>query len=388
VSRSSFAVTPVHDAFGCANFVCLVLALSASACSRCSSELEPAPASVTPSATPSARAAQRPVEPPPEPLPPPVTPKVPPELVACGERVIYRITEKSLDVIETAAELPPPQIRGSRVARQTAELGVDEPLNVVSTAKTGAIVIAKGGVFSYELGQTRARRFAPIPTNGPLVVWANRRSAESFHVLAVGDEVVREYSIAGRPSSDAGAPKGPAKPRRVTNLPEFDGRLFTMLADGTPMYSTQKGLVRLGDEPRTAAFSDVSPRAAILFADPSPDRFWLANAAGKLDLWDRKQSASPTLSSAVPGVVIDAAQEGERVAVLGIELNDQGYQPTVTIFSNGKQQGRLNVGLSIGLRAQPKLDLCLVPGRPWVAVGGTQWLQLLDWETRRLLAEW
>lgn len=366
--------------------VASAFALCASACSRCSSESEPPHASAGPSATASVRAS--PPETPPAPLPPPVTPKVSPQLVACSERVIYRITEKSLDVFETAAELPPPQIRGSRVARQTAEVAVEEPLNVFLPAKKSAIVIAKAGVFFYELGQTQARHYAPIPASSPLVAWADPRSAESFNVHVAGDEVVREYSIAGLPTGDAGSKKGPAKARRVTNLPGFDGRLLTMLADGSPMYSTAEGLVRRGDGPRAAAFSEVSPRAAVLFVDPSPDRFWLANAAGKLDLWDRKQSASPTFSSAVPGVVIDAAQEGERVAVLSVQLNGQSYQPTVTVFSNGKQLGRLELGLSIGVRAQPRLDLCLMAGRPWVAVGGTQWLQLLDWETHRLLAEW
>jgi hypothetical protein len=37
---------------------------------------------------------------------------------------------------------------------------------------------------------------------------------------------------------------------------------------------------------------------------------------------------------------------------------------------------------------QPALDLCLIEGRPWVVVGGRQWLQLLDWAGPRLLAEW
>jgi hypothetical protein len=86
--------------------------------------------------------------------------------------------------------------------------------------------------------------------------------------------------------------------------------------------------------------------------------------------------------------VIDAAQEGERVAVLSMELVENTYQPTATIFSNGKQLLWLAIGRSIGSREQPKLDLCLVPGRPWIVVGGMLWVQLIDWESRRLLAEW
>ena len=115
---------------------------------------------------------------------------------------------------------------------------------------------------------------------------------------------------------------------------------------------------------------------------------WAADASGKLGLWDFKHAVAPVLTSSVPGVVIDAAAEGDRVAVLSIELTGDSYRPAVAIFANGKEEARLSLGPNIGLTSQPKLDLCLIAGRPWVVVGGRQWLQLFDWSTRRLLAEW
>jgi hypothetical protein len=291
-------------------------------------------------------------------------------------------------VFEIAQELPPPHIRGNRVARQTTELTVGEPSNVFLPAKKSVLVIARGGVLRYELDQKRARHYAPIQANAPLVAWADPHRANSFRVRAVGDEKLREFSLAGLRSADAGSPPAPAQAaRHVEALPGFDTRLFAVLADGTPLYSTAKGLVRRGHESQPSPFFQALAPATILFADSSPDRYWAADASGKLALFDQKQSGSPTFTSSVPGVVIDAALEGERVAVLSMDLDGPSYRPTVTIFSNGKEQGRLRIGTSVS-RGQPDLDLCLIAGRPWVVVGGTRWIQLLDWESRRLLAEW
>jgi len=367
-------------------FVCIALALCATACPRGASERESPPPSGKPSAAPSVRSsAPSGVV---ERRAPPVTPALPPELVACGDGNFYRITQKELEIFEVAQVLPPPQIRGSRIARKTTEVTVDEPLAVVSTAKKGALVIAKRGVFRFELGQTRAQSFAPIPVQSPLVAWPDPRRADSFHVRTLADRRLLKYTLPSVASVDSDASPPAKVAEQVSNLTGFDGRLFTVLADGEPLYSTPKGLVRGGDESRPLPLLESSGPATLLFADASPDRHWTAGASGHLALWDRKQGDSPIATPTVPGVVIDAAQEGERVAVLSMELVENTYQPTVTIFSHGKEQGRLHIGRSIGAREQPKLDLCLVPGRPWVVVGGMLWVQLLDWESRRLLAEW
>jgi hypothetical protein len=382
----------VARASRCAQFVCFALALATSACSRRSSERGAPSAKGTPSSAPSVPASEParatlPLES--KPLPAPVTPNVPPQLVACGERDFYRITRSSLQVFEIAQELPPPHIRGNRVARQTAEVAVGEPSNVFSPASKSVLVIAKAGVLGYELDQKRAQHYAPIQASAPLVAWADPLRANSIRVRAAGDEKLREFSLARLPNADGGLPPAPAQAaRHVEDLPGFDARLFTVLADGTPLYSTPKGLARRGQESTPIPSSQPSAPVAILFGDSSPDRHWTADASGKLALWDAKQGGTPIFTSSVPGVVIDAVQEGERVAVLSMDLDAQGYRPTVTIFSNGKEQGRLSVGASVGARGQPQLDLCLIAGRPWVVVGGTRWMQLLDWESRRLLAEW
>jgi hypothetical protein len=380
--------TIVRRAFRTLRLVCLSLAFFTSACSRASSKGEPPPSTTSPSSA--ASRAPRPARSTPaverKPLAAPVTPNVPPQLVACGERDFYRITGSALQVFEIAKELPPPNIRGSRIAVQTNESTVEEPSNVILLTK-GALVIAKGGVLRYEPEQKRALRHAPIQASAPLVVWPDPRRADSFRVRAAGDEKIGEFSLPGLPSGDAGAPAAPARAaRRVEALPAFDGHLFTVLADGTPFYSTTKGLVRRGRESRPSPLPVSSP-ATILFADSSPDRHWTADASGRLALFDQKQGEAPIVTSNVRGVVIDAALAGDEVAVLGMDTDGQSYRPTVVIFSNGKERARLEIGPSF-TRTPPELDLCLIAGHPWVLVGSKRWMQLIDWESGRLLAEW
>jgi hypothetical protein len=366
------------------HLVCPVLTLALVACTRRSPDLQQPSAREQPNAgmTPPAAASSAA-----KPLPAPVTPKTPPEHVACGDRAFYRLTRSALQVFEIAAVLPPPQIRGSRIAVQTNEVTLGEPTNVFLTAKQQVVVLANEGVLHYEPGRKVARRYAPIAASAALEAWPDPRRADSFWVHAAGEDKLREYSLAGLPSTDGDAAPAPAPAaRHVESLPEFDARLFTLLADRTPLYSTPKGLVRKGATSSPAPLPELPGAATALFADASPGRYWVGGASGGVALWDLAQGGSPVFSATVPGVVIDSARDGDRVAVLSLVLAAQGYVPTVTIFANGKELGRVDTGPSG--RQQPELDVCLVTGRPWVVVGSRRWLQLIDWESSRLLAEW
>jgi len=309
--------------------------------------------------------------------PPAATPKVTPQLVACVGRSFYRISRKSLQVFEASERIPPPQIRGSATAAQLADVEISEPLNLITLGPTqkSVLVIAKHNVLQYEPGQKQARAPAPFSAPGPLVAWPDPRSADSFWVRGLGEQSVHQYKLAHAIST------------REQALPGFDARLFAVLADGVPFYSTPKGLVRPSAASEPAPFPEPRKPATVLFADSSLGRYWAADALGNLGLWEMRHD-KPVFTARVPGVVIDGAREGDQVAVLSMELIDQGYRATVTVFAKGEQQGQLTVGPSLAYLGQPELDLCLIAGRPWVVVGGKDWMHLLDWKARRLLAEW
>lgn len=364
----------------------LLSACAALGCSRHQPDDNPQPSASASAGASNATAAPR--EEPKRPTPPPpapVTPAVPPQLVACGTgRDFYRLTDKALEVFEVSKTIPPPQIRGSAAAVQVATFEVAQALNVVPLKK-GVLVIGRQGLFRYAPGHEQLRDSGFIPTPAPLVAWSADR-AESFWVRALGEASLREYTLARAPKAAPAA--------RAQALPGFDARLFTVLGDGVPLYSTAAGLVRAGDEAAPASAPKLPEPAKLIFPDVSRDRYWAADALGNLGLWDHKRGsagpgrAAPVFSARVPGAVIDVALEGGRIAVLSIEARDQAYRPTVTIFAEAKEQAQRRVSWTPAASGQPQVDLCLIPGRPWVVVGGKRWLQLVDWQTPRLLAEW
>jgi hypothetical protein len=257
---------------------------------------------------------------------------------------------------------------------------------LIPLAGKRVLAIAKTGVYRHQAGKKTTERFPPIATRGPFVAGAGERAA-SFWVRALGERSRHDYELGAPIAADADSPGKPLAPSEVQVLPDFDARLFSALADGTPAYSTASGLVRYqNSEPSAAA--QLPAGTTLVFGDANKDRYWTADAEGNLSLWAWEAGESPIDTARVPGVVVDTAVEGTRVAVLSVALIDTGYQPTVTVFVDGKQDGRLRVATSPARSGQPTLDLCLIEGRPWVVVATPHWMHLLDWATPRLLAEW
>jgi hypothetical protein len=267
-----------------------------------------------------------------------------------------------------------------------SHVALPEPLNLLSLGPRRVLVIARDAVYHYEFGKAEAERHAANDTKGPQWAWVDRDESKSFWARARGERSLRNYALASLAVDSGRAPSTPRPPDRVRELANFDSRLFALLADGTPVYSTSEGLrILRGDTPSPVRGAPRS--AASLFGDAAGNRFWTADALGKLALWEG-EAENDVSGAQVSGTVIDVARDGSRLAVLSLELNGHSYQPSVTVFSDGRQDALLHIGPTDASHGQPTLDLCLLPGRPWVVVAGKHWLQLLDFSAPRLLAEW
>ncbi len=306
-------------------------------------------------------------------------PKLPPQLVACSGRVFFRITQASLETFEASQTIPPPQIRGSAAAIQTGRIELPEPLNVVAFGDARALVVAKGQVLTLRAGQKEGQKAPAISTPRPLLVWPDFEQSDTFWVRRLGEGSVHRYELEAN---------GETFSQREQKLAASEPRLFTVLADGKPLYSTPKGLLRWGDEARPIQLPKLVRSAKLIFADHAGGRYWSSDAAGNLNLWELHGGEEPVSTAQVPGAVIDVASEGDRIAVLSMTKSARKYRPTITIFSGGIQRAQLRMGETLTAHPEPQLDVCLITGRPWVVVGGRTWLQVLDWSTPRLLAEW
>jgi hypothetical protein len=275
--------------------------------------------------------------------------------VACDGLEFYRITERALHAFEASKQVPPPHLRGSATASHFARIDLSEPLNLIALGEGRVLVIGKQNVFRYQRGEKQARPVARIPTPASLFVWPDERQADAFWVRVLGEQQAHHYTL---PSSTDSNPT----PR---------------LAEHTePLAAGSRGLPA------------PSGSATLTFPDGSPNRYWTADPSGNLGLRNRDRPEPPVFTARVPGVVIDSAVQDDHVAVLSMRLEGDSYRPTVTVFSERRERSRFDLGPSIASLGQPELDLCLLAARPWLVVGGRQWLLLFDWSDPRLLAQW
>lgn len=252
----------------------------------------------------------------PAPPAPPTTPNPPPQFIACGKLDFYRITREALQVFELSPIVHPPHIRGGKIARQTTQIEMEQPLNVVALSGKGALVIGKTDVYRYQLGETRARRHAAQEVSEPLHAWADPRSADAFWIRRSRDGTLLQHTLSPAPRSgsdsapaaaQATPPSAATRPpdvgaARTEELSGFERGLFTLLGDGTPLYSTSAGLRRHGDTAKTPVFTKPPGDVSLIFADSVRDRFWSASADGDLNLWStRAKSEDPVFSAKVPG---------------------------------------------------------------------------------------
>jgi hypothetical protein len=96
------------------------------------------------------------------------------------------------------------------------------------------------------------------------------------------------------------------------------------------------------------------------------------------------------LDRLVPNGAIDLASEpwvavteGGRLAVIGQEVKARTRLWTLQVVETGKTRALLPLSFddAADVRSASRRALCLVPGRPWVVVGGPNELRVIDYTT-------
>lgn len=351
----------------------------------------------------------------------PKTPKTPPQHVACGVRDFYRVTGDALQVFQSAEVIPPPAIRGSAVARQIDEHEQHKPSNVVAFAG-GALSAGENATVHYQEG--KATQHPPLDGSAPRTLWADSKKERAFWVHREGAAQFDQYTLAPTPNAQttkatpepknlekpnnaqqpakadnpaepedsptgsARATREPLKPTASRKLPGFDGRAFAVMPNGSPYYSTPSGLLEAAVISPAEHHPQLQPSAHLLLASTRPTELWTSDERGDLALWRGNRSDAPERTWKIPGAIIDVEKRDDTIVVLSLELSGDSYRPTITVITKGERVTQFHVAPSPASLGLPVVDLCVLRDRPWVVVGTSQWLQLLDWTSRRLLAEW
>jgi hypothetical protein len=320
---------------------------------------------------------------------PPAPPDIEPQLLACGKRGFVRLTH---DGFEAYATSPP-----KRVARAP----LDQPRNVIQLAGDSSLVIARSGVFRYYHGEKAARRFTRIPILGPLQAWSDPQNIDGFWVRYLRDPALHHFTLEDDAPPTA---KGPlvesseraVMPKAVTigevvELAEFDFRLFTVLRDGSPFYSTVSGLLKATiGAPRLSPWPQLTRRLAALWPGSTQDRYWAADESGAAWQFELGRGEPRVMAVQFAGLPIAIAHQGDLVAVASAALTRGERTRELEVFRGQKRlaQLRLPAGLTESRPAAGELDLCLLDGKPWVVVGSRTQLLVYDYARRAVVESW
>ncbi len=316
---------------------------------------------------------------------PPSSPDLEPQLVACSERRFARIDSSSLQVFKLKGA-------GAR-AKQVAHIDVDAPRNLIALAGESRLVITKENLFRHYRDDREAKRYVRIPLLGPLVAWPEAREINSFWVRYLRDPDLHYYTLAPTAESEETSSADAQRPFPVTigqvrPLHDFDQRLFTLMADGTPFYSTSGGLVG-GKRPlRYSPLPPLQQELALMWADSTYHRYWVSDRAGNLGVWERSRGEPRLVTARLPGPVVATDVLGATAAILSVRQLGGRYQTEVTLFEEHNFSKRWLVSDTPLTDGQPVLDLCLLNGSKRLVVGGRDWLGLYDRRSGKLLQEW
>lgn len=321
----------------------------------------------------------------PEMISPKVAPDIPPQVLACGKLGFVRLTETGFDAFSTS------------LRKRLARIDLAEPQCALALSGDSTLVVGKHEVVRYYRGQKQAPRFARIPLLGPLQAWADPQDIDSFWVRYLRDPDLHYYTLV---DADRSVTFG-----QVRNLPDFDRRHFTLLADGSPFYTTERGLLQLeGNATRESpppallgALNGVWPAARL-------DRYWVSSDAGELKLFEQSRGEPLRRSHRVDGVPYAVDVDGERLAIVSVSQTGSQVDWHLSVIRGDETVARLELPMTLPLSSDvtaqqtdtpssalddhDNRDVCLLQGRPWVLAGGKRLLQLFDYEKQELLQTW
>jgi hypothetical protein len=301
------------------------------------------------------------------------------QVLACGPLGFVRLIEQGFEVYSY------------RNLTRTARYEDGAFTHVTEQPGYSYLLVGAGPSLLYYQANPRLTVLGHLPALGPFTIWADPQARERLWVHYLKDDAVHHFELP-RDSERAGELLGSLA------LPNFDGNLLARLTAGQWIYAaySESGgadpfaggpaagkQLRLVDGARTAWLGGF-PAQSEAAAAGSGVGVWLLSMRGALAF-----ELSP-LDRLVPNGAIDLASEpwvavteGGRLAVIGQEVKARTRLWTLQVVETGKTRALLPLSFddAADVRSASRRALCLVPGRPWVVVGGPNELRVIDYTT-------
>jgi hypothetical protein len=257
-------------------------------------------------------------------------------------------------------------------------------LSVTALAGFSALLIGSKSTQRYYNGQETAERFARIPLLGAGYVEGDNDDIDRFWVRFLRDDAFHQFHL------DADAFH--AESVRVVELKGSDQRIAARLRSGAFVFTRAKELVwQFGSEQRTYPLSDVVPEPIEFASAERTDQVWAFDAKHGAVLLEMTRGRPLRQQLAFRGQPFSIAVDGGRVAVVSVVQTQAGHSFVLQVFERGVLVFEHGLPENVGAsgswqqRAMANRDVCLIPGRPWVVVGGRDGVEVFEHRAGTLL---
>jgi hypothetical protein len=263
-----------------------------------------------------------------------------------------------------------------------------EPSNVVAVAEDNFMAFGAKAVIRYYYGYEGARSFARIPRLGPYEVWPDPTHVDAFWIRYLGEPLlhyVELRDVNSRAQSDRTVPPVTLLGESRA-LPDFDRRHFTLLADGSALYTAGQRLVRA-----SRSGHEVVPlppslgTMAAIWPDAALGHFWAVDDTGAAKQVSLSKGRPVVRELQLAGLPLHHAQARQYLAALSANDTATGPELTLEVFSRDGLVARwpiADVPPIVNQGFASELDLCFVQRRPVIVVGGPAWLMVFDYRSR------
>jgi hypothetical protein len=194
-------------------------------------------------------------------------------------------------------------------------------------------------------------------------------------------------------------------------LPRADGRLVYRTASGAVLYTSYAAGAKseptaarsvawiLGSERRVYDVADIAPQLVGIAAAKRTDRFWAFDLERGASLVEMARGRPVPQHYALNGKLVNFDVEADRVLFLTTSVNKSQVSKSsarsfrLELWENGTRRFSEVVDAnpsSVGgwfERHVANGDICVFPGRPWIALGGRSAVTVWDYATRRVVFE-
>jgi hypothetical protein len=292
--------------------------------------------------------------------------------LACGVRDLVRLADTGFVSYRLQPVQPMIHAQAERFLSATALTGFS------------TLLVGPKSTQRYYAGEKAAERFVRTPMLGAAFVSADNDNIDNFWTLFLRDDAAHQFHLDPEVFHAASV--------NVVSLAGFDGRVAIRLLSGAFLFTRGHEVIwQQAGRQRVYSLVDLAPEPVGFASAERTDQFWVFDARLGAHLVELAAGRPVRQHLQFRGEVFAYDVEGERVAVVSVVQTPHQRDFYLQVFVRGAlllerelAQNYEGAG-NWEQRVMADRDVCLLPGRSWVAVGGRGGVNILDYASGQAL---